>query len=1168
MSPAGRGLIVFFVVQWFTVKSQDVIPPPSMDHMTFPFLPQDFMEIAKKLMIKCLNNGYAPPNMTDFLFNSSAIKPEEKMHFIFPFLLSSFLPLPGNQPTVKPNMTGPIQQDIFMNITEMWNCTALSKMIELMRNTTEKDYCFMRAFMAPLSWAAVMQNSSQLSAEKMKMLLWAAKPFLEAMPPSPLAPPFKLDKTHLVEMMKMFNEVFSSLSEDQKDEIIRWMKDRVVENEPACPPNQNLSSIPLPKPPMPSVSTKPEHVTVSPRLTNSTSSGCPKMPWLKADALKMMGRFFSRLSETELRAIPKEEMCKFFIAPEFPSSFNKSDRLQTAIGRMLMQRLMQECLNGKQIFLSLLDRLGSLACFFDDISSLNVTLSMKLLSQLGECENNRIDQMKRDLVRKVMEENAPPSLELLRSLGSGVTVLPPSKLSDFSSEALSNILSSLKQAVWKPAQAKILAQKLLEKVKDINGDSLLSLGSLVRGVDSDILRKLKLQGLLGNESLKNITEKMSSLQKKALLEALRSSVNDSDLVKGVPDPLLPFLPLSILEKAGIRSIDQLGNRSWTQTQSVYLLKKILNQGINSEQLKKLGLAVQGVTCSMVDSINQNYTLESMQTLANSSNWLSRTQVHCAAQRLFQNLEKQRAGYFVNISDSELQAIPALLLIHLPIKSIQGLPARVCPRFLEKMSQANLSSLPNSAPSRWELRDKALRCLGKNASDLSTAEILCLGSLVCELDPVWMASLNPAVLNSTLQALASCVHIPRVYRASLFSLITKVYGCGYFSHYGVWLTLLVIMDWLKSFLSDLLDRVQSQSESSVPPEFHSWPDLQTLHQKLFQLKTKLVQQRRRRAVPQAVPPSQSVIEDLGEGNVYWSPAQIANISTETFRKSVHVLGEVRNYTAEQLAALREKVIEAFGDVSLLNQAQIVELGCITQSFNSKELETLNITTLDTLELLSVCQWNSTQTAIILQGFLARTGMKMSKLGAVEMVGLGQFICGLQPAQIDQLNATEFKEAVEDIGHAKCPLTILECLKNKAISVFGETKSWSEVEVSMMGNIIAGLNGTELASLNSSVLPFIRQFAIPLIPPERLAMMSVNQLKSFGPDNAAVVTDMQRLRLSWEQRAALNETLGLPTSRTETITITPTVMPQKGGASEQSLLGIALLPVVLLLLGFIL
>lgn len=63
-----------------------------------------------------------------------------------------------------------------------------------------------------------------------------------------------------------------------------------------------------------------------------------------------------------------------------------------------------------------------------------------------------------------MSDGESPTSEMLHSLGSGISVLSPSILSSFSRDVL-NKISSLSQTEWKPAQAKILAQTLLDKVK-------------------------------------------------------------------------------------------------------------------------------------------------------------------------------------------------------------------------------------------------------------------------------------------------------------------------------------------------------------------------------------------------------------------------------------------------------------------------------------------------------------------------------------------------------------------------------------------------------------------------------------------------------------------------------------------------------------------------------
>lgn len=63
-----------------------------------------------------------------------------------------------------------------------------------------------------------------------------------------------------------------------------------------------------------------------------------------------------------------------------------------------------------------------------------------------------------------MSDGESPTSEMLHSLGSGISVLSPSILSSFSSDIL-NTISHLSQTEWKPAQAKILARKLLDEVK-------------------------------------------------------------------------------------------------------------------------------------------------------------------------------------------------------------------------------------------------------------------------------------------------------------------------------------------------------------------------------------------------------------------------------------------------------------------------------------------------------------------------------------------------------------------------------------------------------------------------------------------------------------------------------------------------------------------------------
>ncbi|ROL48157.1 Otoancorin [Anabarilius grahami] len=1228
--------------------------------------PEQQEKLHQFKMITCSKKGYHMPVMNNSLNSSYAQTQNQMMESpvsVFMELLSS---LPPSFPS-RSNSSNETAEDQAWSIAEkLQNCTNMGHMIELMRDTTvshpalpgsmserqlitgrflrqhhthasycshvqlwptlsrhsdlnteaftvltDSPRCFMRAFIAPLSWMAIMQNGTDLNKEDLTKLLWAAKPFLET---SSFVLPAFSQSSHLAEMMKVFSEVFSVLSEEQKIKIIGWFKDGVAQNEFNCLLKAPASNM------LPS---KPQE---KPTITSTAVRTCPPgLLWLRARMLAIMGPFLSRLPLEEVKTIPKNELCEFFRTPDFSPSFHNVSGMQPALGRTLFQRLKQEC-SSSDNFTQNMDRLGSLACFFDGALSLNLNLSRKLLSQIDACKNSEIDKVKRQLVQNILEKDSGSSSpEMLQSLGSSVSVLPLSILSRFTLEDLSNTLGSFRQAKWNPAQAKTLAQKLLENATNISGEKLLSLGSMVRGVASAILKNVKAEGLLGNEALKTMSEKMSSLQRTALLEAFRRNVNASELVKGLPDSLLSSLSLSTLEKADLSSVDQLQGHGWTAAQSTFLLKKILGNKINLGELRKLGQAVQGVTCEMIEKINRTDALDMAQTLNKSCMWLSRVQIRCAAQKLFASLEEQRPGYFSDIKNSELQAIPALLLIHLPVEKIQNLSDAVCPAFMEKMKQVNLSSLPNSSPARYALTKRAIGCLKGNVSDLSAAEVLTLGPLVCELDPAWISSLNSAALNSTLQALASCQYIQQQHRENLFRLLTGTYGdpaywseedmralgpllllndtaveklpskqpvtedrtsqmdewekfitvaqeshnflsfSSAFSHLAITSlledetlkTLFWIRSWLKSYLSDLMDSLPSQPLVPPPKEFRSWLDLSALRRKLFELKTSSTLQSRRKReeyynymLSNRQPIACLIITRFGQSQKH------SAMYNQSF---LHLIGKMSNgngkhdkWREEETVMLtfivRKLDITAWGNVSMLNESQITQLGCICQSFSVEELGNLSIASMDTLETLSACNFIQTQRTAVWQAFERVTGISVAGLGRLEMVGLGQFICGLQPAQIDQLNSTSFREAVEAVGRASCPLNIRDRLKEKAVAVFGKPETWTEAQVSVMGNIIAGLSTVELGRLNSTILAFIQPSAIPLIPSDRLAALSVSQLKALGPDNAAMVTEAQRAGLRVDQRAALDEAVGLKTARAEVST----------GSSSTSSSGSAPLP----------
>ncbi|KAJ8004988.1 hypothetical protein DPEC_G00141990 [Dallia pectoralis] len=365
----------------------------------------------------------------------------------------------------------------------------------------------------------------------------------------------------------------------------------------------------------------------------------------------------------------------------------------------------------------------------------------------------------------------------------------------------------------------------------------------------------------------------------------------------------------------------------------------------------------------------------------------------------------------------------------------------------------------------------------------------------------------------------------------------------------------------------------------PPEFSSCLDLSALRWKLFSLSTSdsvsqsaQVPTRRRRAVVHGggLAPSLSLIEELGGANIHWSPTQFSMVNAFTFTSAIETLGAIRDYSTEQLGVLREKTIEVWGPVSGLNESHVVRLGCVAQGFNHTELRSLPLSSLDTLETLAHCSWTQPQREAVWRCFAAHANKTARDLGAVELVGLDQFICGLNAAEISQLHADAFREAVQSVGQVRCPLAVMEHLKQLAVSVFGEAQGWTEAQVTSMGNIMAGLSMSELRVLSPSALSFLTPTSIPLIPPDRFAALSAMQLEALGLDNAVMVTTEQKAVLGEAQRAALGSVLGVASKGAEAIPNPPGNLLPSSGASLLGTLGVGvfLQPFLFLLLGFVL
>ncbi|KAG7475667.1 hypothetical protein JOB18_035395 [Solea senegalensis] len=698
-----------------------------------------------------------------------------------------------------------------------------------------------------------------------------------------------------------------------------------------------------------------------------------------------------------------------------------------------------------------------------------------------------------------------------------------SNLSEFSGKT--SILKYLQSNDRFPKRP--ICQQFMEKLggkkcKNITHEELKDLKPFARCMPLCVLRRLKAKAIMADQTtLMNITKCLRKGQLMAMFQGLRESVDPSEMVEKLPDSVLPMIPQSFLKKVNLTALK---NKKKIYLQSVCQAKMTFSRQLSDFSDEKMA---------------NSDTQDMMKALSDNPDCLSKVQAGRAALRFFAAAEKRRGDFIKNMTAEEMDRIHLILLLYLPPRKVKDLPSSVCPSFLRKMKAANLKLLHHRAPSRPALIQKALDCLanGRNLSALTREDMSKLGQLVCELPASQLRLMSPNVVNSSLQLMASCKHIPQRHRADLKQLIDETYGdpSDWSAETMEALGPLLVLDenaisslpnkpWMKDVLFLLILRMLN-----VP---------RALEKKLFTLVTATTSHAAcRRAAnittdnddrTQGVP-TVMTIRVLGKNNVYWTAAQLDKMSNETFLAIVEILGAIPDFNEQQLAVLTKKAIQAFGPVSQWTEAVVEQIGCIIKGFSDADLETFPLT-LDTIKDTVNCGWNASQVTSVWKAIAKNDNLTAQRLGVTEIVTLDQFLCGLNTSEIRQLDKEAFRDAVGLINDIKCPSMVAKQLKLRLVSLFGTPKNWTEVQVCESGNNIAELDPEEWKSLRASVFSFIRQTAIPLIAPKTMATFSVEQLMELGPGNAAMVTDEQRRVLSDEQRAALEEALTGPSEQT--------------------------------------
>ncbi|XP_043935875.1 otoancorin-like [Protopterus annectens] len=499
----------------------------------------------------------------------------------------------------------------------------------------------------------------------------------------------------------------------------------------------------------------------------------------------------------------------------------------------------------------------------------------------------------------------------------------------------------------------------------------------------------------------------------------------------------------------------------------------------------------------------------------------------------------------------------------------------------------MTLLSKRSTMRPAIREQALKCLNKTMASLTADDLVTLGNLICELSAQNLTDLTMEAFNASLMSFKNCKQLSSTQKAILSKRIISLYGnvTGWNSDTVMTLaSLMTVFDEstisqlpdkkeIMDALQGVVDQMPPMSMSSMPDFDNTW-NFSAIYNKIIKFNT-VSKPRTTRAVPCSIIPTVEMIMNLKEGNCYLMPEVLACMTADTFSMTVDVLGAVRSFRDDQLAALKAKALEAWGSLSNITTDRLSSLGCIVSAFTESELQQLPLSSIDVLSTLSSFTWIPAKYTTVFNRFMTLTASKIILLSSVELVGLGNFICGMNSTQIQQLSDMAFRQALRNIGTVVCPSALMDELKKKCVTLLGPLKNWTHAFFQEAGNVIAGATADELKELPVGIMSFITNSAIPLIPPDRFKALTTSQLEAMSTTNSAMVTTQQMNMLTEEQKQALSRAAGTAYELPKVV-VTPTkpaetgnVSPVKSGAVDKTGQGyfhmMVLLHSTLILLG---
>ncbi|KFV61591.1 Otoancorin, partial [Dryobates pubescens] len=845
--------------------------------------------------------------------------------------------------------------------------------------------------------------------------------------------------------------------------------------------------------------------------------------WVSAENLWILGRFMVHLPLEEILKINLNEIRLFISYDNATKQLDTVYDITPELAQAFLERINSsgfDMRNASTIY----RQLGLLVCFYGDTEQMDAAVSRALLHQMIKCNQLRgfqaeVQKLKSQLLNIAMQNQTLN--DILGSLSDAVVGITSSQLESLSPEAVHNAVATLNQVSgWAKSQVMILSSKYLSYEKVLSSYNISQMGTLVTGISTQSFYSMnpkELSQIIRGTTSQYLSD-LSPAQQQGILRKITASRDFSSSVKDIQGAFFKEISLSDLWKQTGYNSSMMKVKELRSSQALYLYELLSKENYPVELLST-GQLVKGVTCQLIESMGTDMFLSSFKFFENNLHLLSPHQVNCLAWKCWKVFNA---------------SIPPFLLLVLPAEYLEYVSDPLCVPFIESLGKTEMDLLNPGLHKKNTVLQKVQECL--NGSIADEYDIDLLGNLICHLPPAFLhGRMSLRAMATALHQFKLCQHLSHEQNAEIKYKLLELYGSP--SNWTAETTLDVgpfISLLSKGELNVLAEKFPDtilQIAKTPGPISPAEELLSTVFESISNATASTGSSLTRPdCLGTRVPSSEEIIK-LEAANMFWSVQELKCMDTGTFDKNVDLLGTVSGFNSSQLIALKERAKQVWGSLPQWKSYHIVSLGRIALALTEREIEELDLHSIDTISVLSQqTEWTLTQARSILQGFLEDSGQTISTLKSFDLVGLGAILCALNSTEIMSIRTAEFSAAVARIGLLFCSSPVLRQFKKMTESVFGTTTGWNGSILQEIGTIAGGLTEEELKAFDKNLMPYFQPRAIRLIPPEIFQALSPEQIANLGPENAAMVTRLQCELLNASQLQSLQ--LALDGARTST------------------------------------